>query len=88
MVKLRDRLVDHGALSHLRNIACSLLVTYRDYPKQEPASVTNNCRKHFSSSRKISHKMVIKIKTRKSDKVAFLCMLSDFFIFGVIEISA
>ena len=27
MVKLRDRLVDHGALSHLRNIACS----YRSY---------------------------------------------------------
>ena len=23
MVKLRDRLVDHGALSHLKNIACS-----------------------------------------------------------------
>ena len=22
MVKLRDRLVDHGTLSHLRNIAC------------------------------------------------------------------
>ena len=27
--------------------------------------------------------MVIKIKTRKSDKVAFLCMLSDFFIYHV-----
>ena len=27
MMKLRDRLVDHGTLSHLRNIACSCLVS-------------------------------------------------------------